>query len=109
MRPLLQRRDKLGYIAARDTRIINDTLAEYFSFKNSLIRKYGEEDKDADGKSRGTISLRPDSPGFQSFAEEFEDIRTVEQDVELLTMKYEDVIGVLSGEEMLILDPILED
>ena len=49
LKPILPHRDKIGYIAARNTRILNDTLTEYFTFKRELISKYGNPDKDENG------------------------------------------------------------
>ena len=44
LEPLMKRKDSIGYIAARNARIISDALREYFDFRNELVRKYGEED-----------------------------------------------------------------
>ena len=42
-------------------------------------------------------------------AKELEKIRTIEHTVELMTIPYDEVIGVLSGEEILNLDWMLDD
>lgn len=109
LKPLLNQRNKIGYIAARNTRILNDTLTEYFQFKQKLIREYGDVDVDENGNKLQTISINPNSPNFEEFITEFEKIKNIEHDVELMTMSYDEVIGVLTGEEILNLDWMLTD
>lgn len=104
LKPILPHRDIIGYLAARNTRILNDTLTEYFTFKRDLINKYGESDTDENGKETGTISILPTSPNFKDFVSEFDKIKDIEHDVDLMTIPYKDVIGILNGEEILKLD-----
>lgn len=107
LKPLLPHRDKIGYIAARNTRILNDTLTEYFTFKSDLIKKYGEPDKDENGNELDTISVKPNSENFSEFVKEFDTIKNIEHEVNLMTIKYDEVIGLLNGEEILSLDWML--
>ncbi len=109
LKPILPHRDKVGYVAARNTRILSDTLTEYFAFKRDLISKYGEPDKDKDGTPVGTISIHQNSPKFENFMREFDKIKDIEHDVDLMTIPYEDVIGILNGEEIINLDWMLTD
>ena len=109
LKPILPHRDKIGYVAARNTRILNDTLTEYMQFKQDLIRKYGEPDKDENGNELGTITIKQDSPNFEEFTKEFEKIKDIEHDVDLMKIKYDEVIGVLNGEEILKLEWMFED
>lgn len=109
LKPILPHRDKIGYVAARNFRKLKDALTEYFMFKEELIKKYGEVDKDADGNELNTISIKPESPNFKMFIEEFDKIKDIEHEVELMTLPYEEVIGLLNGEEILILDWMFED
>ena len=109
LKPLLPHRDKIGYIAARNTRILNDTLTEYFTFKRDLISKYGEPDKDENGKETGTVSISPTASNFNDFLKEFDTIKNIEHNVELMTIPYEEIIGLLNGEEILELDWMLTD
>lgn len=39
---ILPMRNKIGYVAARNSRILKNELTEYFEFKNELIKKYGK-------------------------------------------------------------------
>lgn len=109
MKPILQHRDKIGYIAARNTRLLNDVLTEYFDFKRELINKYGTPDRNSDGCETGTISISKNSKNFKKFIEEFNIIKDIEHEVDLMTIPYEEVIGILNGEEILELDWMLSD
>ncbi len=102
LKPLLHHRDKIGYVAARNTRILNNTLSEYFIFKLDLLKKYGKET----GK---IYSIEPDSENFEAFLKEFEPIKDIEHDVEIMTIPYNEVIGLLNGEEILKLDWMLTE
>ena len=62
LRPVLVHRDKIGYFAARNFRVLSECLTEYDAFRNSLIEKYGEETKD--DKGRPIIGVKVDSPHF---------------------------------------------
>ena len=42
LKPVLSHRDKIGYIAARNYRILAECLTEYEVFRNGLIEKIGE-------------------------------------------------------------------
>lgn len=107
LRPLLPRRDKIGYAAARNYRILAESLTEYELFRNSLIEKYGEAGKDENGKPITQIKM--DSPNFKAFCDELTPFNEMEHEVELMTMKYEETIGCLTGEEILDIDWMLED
>lgn len=107
LQPILSHRDKIGYIAARNYRILSECLTEYEAFRNSLIEKYGEETKDDRG--RPIVGVKVDSPNFKLFCDELAPFNEMEHEVEIMTAKYDDVIGCLSGEEVLSIDWMLED
>lgn len=86
LRPLLSHRDKIGYVAARNFRILGECLTEYETFRNSLIEKYGEEVKGEHGQT--TIGIKVDSPNFQKFCDEMAPFNEMEHEVELMTAKY---------------------
>lgn len=109
LQPLLSHRDKIGYVAARNYRILTGSLTEYASFRNNLIEKYGKPDRDELGNELPTISLGVGSPNFKKFCEEIEPFNNMEHEVELMTAKYEDAIGCLTGEEILSIDWMLGD
>ena len=109
LEPVLKQRNKVGYVAARNTRILKDTLTEYFQIKEELIQKYGEQDVSSDGTLLPRISIKPDSAKFQDFMKEFAPIKDIEHEVDLMVLKYDEVVGILSGEEILELEFMLED
>lgn len=105
--PLLSHRDKIGYIAARNVRILSNNLTEYEMFRNQLIEKYGEDGTDEHG--RPTKQIKVGSPNFQKFCDEMAPFNEMEHEVDLMTGKFKDAIGCLSGEEILAIDWMLED
>lgn len=109
LQPLLQRRDKIGYAAARNHRRLAECLTEYERFRNGLIEKYGEHEKDENGNELPTIRLSVTSPEFKMFEEELAPYNEIEHEVEIFTLPYSDAIGVLSGEEILAVDWMLVD
>lgn len=109
LRPILSHRDKIGYIAARNYRILDDCLTEFQMFRDELIKKYGEVDKDGNGNDLPTISINVSSPNFKQFCDELEPFNNMEHEVDLMTAKFDDAIGCLSGEEILAIDWMLED
>lgn len=109
LEPVLSQRNRLGYVAARNFRVLSDTLTEYDQFKMELIEKYGEPDRAEDGTELPTVSIEIGSPGFKSFCDEMAPYNNMEHEVDLMTAKYEDVIGVLSGEEIIGIDWMLEE
>lgn len=102
--PLLQRRDKIGYIAARNYRLFNNTLTEFFIFKNDLFKKYGTENKEDN-----TIFISQESIHFNEFIDELNTIAEIEHEVDFMTIPYNDVVGLLSGEEILDVDWMLTE
>ena len=109
LEPILSQRNRLGYVAARNFRILSDALTEYDRFKMELVEKYGEQDKADDGTELPTVTLKIGSPSFKAFCDEMAPYNNIEQEVELMTAKYEDVVGVLSGMEIIAIDWMLED
>jgi len=109
LQQLLHLRNRAGYAAARNYRILTEALIEYEAFKRELIMKYGEPDKGENGEELDTISIKVESPNFKAFCDEMDPFNEIEQELELMTAKYEDVVGRLSGEEILGVDWMLED
>ena len=107
LKPLLSRQDKLGYVAARNYRFLSDSLIEYETIRRGLIDKYGEQGEDEHGAP--IVTLKMDSPNFKTFCDELAPFNEMEHEIELMTMKYDEVIGQLTGEEILAVDWMLED
>lgn len=109
LKNLLERKDKLGYAAARNTRVLNTELTEFDKMKNDLIIKYGTKEVDGDGKETGNVIIKPDNERINDFLEEMERYSTIEHDVNLFQLNYTDAIGQLSGKELLDLDFMFKD
>lgn len=109
LRPILAQRNAIGYIAARNSRTLKEALTEYEQFEQDAIIRYGTADVDENGRPLGTTSIRPESEGFQKFVEEMAPLQNIEQTVPIMVAKFEDVVGVLSGEEIFAIDWMLED
>lgn len=107
LKPFLSRRDKIGYVAARNYRFLSNSITEFETIRLSLIEKYGEAGKDERGAP--TFTLKMDSPNFKQFCDELAPFNEMEHEVELMTAKYDDAAGNLSGEEILAIDWMLED
>lgn len=107
LQPLLSRRDRIGYIAARNCRMLSNSLVEYETIRRELLEKYGEAG--TDDRDAPIVQIRVDSPNFKTFSDELAQFNEMEHEVELMTAKYEDVVGALSGEEILAVDWMLED
>ena len=105
----LERRDVIGYAAARNTRVLCGELEEYMKVRDELILKYGEPDVDEDGNQKDTVSLKFDSPLFADFSAELEKFAAIEHEPNVFKLKYEQAIGELSGSELLELDWMFEE
>ena len=99
LQPLLSQRNKVGYIAARNYRILSECLTEYLAMRHRLT-----DDK---GFTNHQIKIR--TPAFTVFSEAMAPLNEIEQEVDLMTIKYDEIIGILSGEEILRLSWMLED
>lgn len=104
----LDKRDVIGYAAARNTRILTTELTEFTNAKNDLICEYGKPEKDKDGNETGSFVISPSMPKFAEFAEKLKPLIEIEHDPQIFKVDAEKAIGVLSGAEMLELEWMLE-
>ena len=105
----LDRTDKIGYAAARNTRILRNETKEYFDRREQLVGKYGKAQTDESGNPTGVTELRFDSPEFIEYAREIEEWALIEHAPNIFKLKYEEAIGKLSGTQLLELDWMFED
>jgi hypothetical protein len=109
LEPILSQRNRLGYVAARNYRTLSNALIEYDKFKMELVEKYGEPDKAEDGTELPTVTLQIGSPNFKAFCDEMAPYNNIEQELDIMTVPFDDVIGVLSGQEIVSIDWMLVD
>lgn len=105
----LPRRDVIGYAAARNTRVLSTAAREFLERREELMAEYGEIELDENGNPTGRISIAFDSPNFKPFSDVIAAISDITTDVDILRVKYEQVIGQLTGTEILELEWMLED
>lgn len=104
LKPLLARKDRIGYFAARNSRLLMNELTEYYSFRDNLIRKYG-----APGEKKGTIALEVGGENWDSFRAEMDEFDNIEHEIEFYICGFEDAVDRLTGEEILAIDWMLAD
>ena len=101
LEPLLERRDMIGYAAARNTRILREELIEYHAKRDELVLKYGENEKDENGNPTGQVFISLTSPKFSEFIDAISVFDSIEHEPEIFQIEYSEAIGVLSGTELL--------
>ena len=109
LQPILERRDVIGYAAARNARILRTELTEYYKLRDELVAKYGEVEIDENGNKTGQISISVTSPNFPQFVDEMERYATITHEPEIFKIKFEEAIGQLSGTELLACEWMFED
>ena len=109
LEPLLERRDVIGYAAARNTRILRNELTEYLRVKDELVCKYGRPETDDEGRETGQVVLAITDPAFRDFADDIERFAGMSHEPDIFKIKYDEAIGVLSGSEMLACEWMFED
>lgn len=109
MRPLLERKGLVGMVAARNTRVMCDTIQEYASTKAELIRKHGSESVSEDGTPTGEIHIEEGGDAFREFMAELEPYASMSHEIDVMTVPVRDVMSDLTGSEMLALEWMLED
>ena len=107
--PLLERRDLIGYAAARNARILRGELTEYHTVRDELVMKYGSADLDEEGNPTGQVSLIVGSPNFPQFMDEIGRYATITHEPEIFKLKFDEAIGKLSGTELLSVEWMFED
>lgn len=91
---MLDTKGVVGFKIARNLRMINDELREYYEFKQELFKKYGEE-KD------GQLLINKESPNFSSFVSELKPLEDTEVTFDFRKITEEELIeSGLSAKQM---------
>lgn len=109
LRPLLDRRDRIGYVAARDTRILMDEAHEYLVRKQELIREHGTIETDSEGNPTGSYQIAIGSPAHRRFVEDIREWAEMRHEPDIMYLRYEEAEGKLSGNEILACDWLFEE
>ena len=109
LQPLLDRRDIVGYAAARNTRVLRSECMEYLKRRDELISKYGDPEIGEDGSPTGNSRIKIGSEGYKSFCSEIELYANIKHRPNLFKISYGEVIGKMSGNEILDCEWMLID
>ena len=87
LEPLLERTDKIGYAAARNTRILQSCAMEYLERREQLIAKHGTPRLDDEGNPTGVSEIRIGSEEFDAYAAEIEEWALIEHEPDVFKLK----------------------
>lgn len=103
MLSMLETKGSCGLKIARNLRMIQDELKEYYQRKEELFKRYGEE---VDGQ----LTVKKDSPNFEEFMKE---LNSLDLDVEFSfrKIKEDELIdsGLTAGQMNAIWDYMVEE
>lgn len=105
----LDRKDVIGYAAARNYRRLADASLDYSKIKSDLLTEYGTPLKDENGNDTNTMAINQSDPNFDEVKSKLEISGNIRHDVTIFTITYEDVINELTGNEILQLDWMIEE
>lgn len=98
LQTMLETKGVVGYKIARNLRMINDELKDYYQFKQTLFEKYGELAED------GNLIIKKDSANYQDFLKEYEPVMNQEVEFDFKKITEEEFEnGDLTAEQILIL------
>lgn len=109
LEPLLDRTDIIGYAAARNTRILQNETVEYMTRRDELVQKYGKPELDDEGGQTGRYIMKFDSQEWQDYSRDIAEYAAIEHEPNFMKIDAKEVIGVLSGSEILAIDWMLKD
>ena len=99
--------DIIGYAAARNIRRLQDASLEYTKRRDEVLTKYGEVELDENGRDTGRRYVTNNSPHFQEVNDILTPIGEIKHEVDIFTIEYSLLNGVLSGSDILELDWML--
>jgi len=104
LEPYLGRSDKIGYAAARNTRILKAEAEEYINRKRELMAEHGHLQVDEQGNPTGMIAIDFGTPEFEAFTEAIEEWALIKHEPNLYTLPAEEAVDRISGTELLNLE-----
>lgn len=97
----------LGYACARNARLLTLATVEYAQRRERAVREFGSEVRDASGNVTG-YTINPFSENWRLYRERMGEFDAIEHEVDVFKIKAEDIVGAVSGKEMLALDFMLD-
>ena len=91
---MMETKGVVGFKIARNLRMINDELREYYQFKEELFKKYGEE-------VDGNLVINKDSENYSLFLNEIKQIAETEVNFDFRKITEDELINSgLSAKQM---------
>lgn len=109
LEPLLERRDIVGYAAARNVRVLQSEAMEYLKRRDELIEKYGKPEFSENGMPTGRQQLQIGSDAYKSFMDDLALYSNIKHRPLLFKIPYDEAIGKMSGTEILACEWMLVD
>ena len=97
-------RGVLGYACARNLRMLAFSASEYLDERNSLIKEYGRKIESADGVR---YEITPSDESWNDFEAAISPLNGIEHDIDVTVVNASDLIGAMSGSDLLELDFML--
>lgn len=104
--PLLELKGVVGYAAARNYRILKDAATEYLTMNQELIMKYGAPIEDEQGQG---YRVAPGDENWDKYVSEITPLATIEHEVDLFTITYQQAMEHLTGQQLLNVEFMLID
>lgn len=99
---MLETKGVVGFKIARNLRMINDELREYYEYKQELFKKYGEE-------VDGNLVINKDSENYPLFLNEIKQIAETEVNFDFRKITEEELIDSgLSAKQMSLIWEIVD-
>lgn len=98
---LMNRNDIFGYLAFRNTRMLENAAHEYLQKKRELLERYGQPVLDKDGNETGTIKIQPENAEYKAIRDALVPLCDIRHRVVLSKIDESEAINKLTGAEML--------
>lgn len=98
---LLNKDDVVGYVAARNIRVLQNELEDYLVMKNKFITELGSDELDENGNPTGNVSIKVGTEQFDKFMEKMKPIGETTSNPSIFKLDAEECIDKLTGMQML--------
>lgn len=104
LEPVLDRTDLIGYVAARNARVLQDCAREYLDRLDALMAEYGEPLTDEEGRPTGQLVVPFASERFAEFDTARREWAPIAHRPNLYVLPVEEALGNITGAQLLALD-----